>query len=72
MLYGHVNLERKPADMVTFEPYGDGRWYIAYMADIPLGDGAIAVTFYVLERGKLVPLTHAVPPELFHRLGLLW
>jgi hypothetical protein len=58
-----VNPERSPADMVLFNCFGDERWYIAYLSDMALGEGWLAVTVYSIEDGKHVPCTYGLSPE---------
>jgi hypothetical protein len=65
-----INPDRKPADMVLLNRYGDERWYIAYLSDMALGDGYIAVTVYSKSDASL---TYGLSPDhQCERLALLW
>ncbi len=67
---GVICPERKPADMVQVNPYGDDRWYLAYLNENQPDDGeTLFVDVYCKENGEYHPRTYAAP---YHRVGLLW
>jgi hypothetical protein len=58
-----VNPDQDPANMLLFDRFGDGRWYIAYLSKKTLGDSWVMVTVYSTENGKRVSCDYGVSPE---------
>lgn len=68
---GIINPKRSSSDLVKVEPYGDGRWFLAYLQDWqpPDAESCLFVNVYAEEDGKIVGCGYAPPYE---RVGLLW